>query len=613
MAPNRKIIFCLIVLLLSNFTVSAFARDIRFEVTVDKNKVSLNSTVSLNLTFYGTQSINRIDLPDIHGFNWRYFGPSLKMSIINGRATRSITHMYVLIPIEAGEFSVPPMSVYYNGRTYESNPIPITVVRGPVSAPAPGTKESYGSTVRDLGDKAFLVLEAGKKKAYVNEVIPVTVKLYVNKLAIKDIYPPMLAHRKFSIDEYEKPRQYKEILNGIPYDVIEFNTNAFGNRPGELTLGPAELKCSLLLRRKTRNRRHSSIFGDDDFFGPGAFDSFFGGGYEKYPLNLKSESVPVTVAELPIEFVPNDFTGALGNYQFYLEASPKEVKVGDPITLKLVIAGEGNFNTVKNPALRADGDFKIYDPDVKQDETGKVFEQVIIPKTVNVKEIPAVTFSFFDTSSGKYKSITRGPMPIKVNPLPKGEELIIFETPEGPAGAARAREIFGKDIIYIKDSPGLLKKRGAFLCRNKLFIALQFIPILCVIFTIVFQRRKERLERDIPYARRLAAPRKAGRNLKRARQFLSAGDSQQFFDAVFKTLQEYLGDKFHLPTAGITSNVVEALRGYNIDSGIIDSLKECFGNCDTARYAQSSITKEDMSRTLTLLEGVIDKLERAKI
>lgn len=609
---NKRIIFCLALFLLLNFTVSTLASDIRFEVTVDKNQVSLGSTVSLNLTFYGTQDINRIDLPDIHGFNWRYFGPSLKMSIINGKATTSITHMYALIPIEAGEFSVPPMSVYYNGRTYESNAIPIKVVRGPVSAPSSGTEGSYDGAVGNLGDKAFLVLEAGKKRAYVNEIIPVTAKLYVSRLAIKDIYPPALEHRGFSMDEYGEPRQYKEILNGVPYDVIEFDTNAFGNHSGEFALGPAELKCSLLLRRKTQSRPRFSIF-DDDFFGPGAFDSFFGGGYEKYPLNLRSESVPVTVTELPKENIPDDFTGALGNYQFYLEATPKEVKAGDPITLKVVITGEGNFNTVKNPALRADGNFKIYDPDVKQDETGKVFEQVIIPKTEKVKEIPAVTFSFFDTSSGRYRSITRGPIPIKVNPLPKGEELVIFETPEGPARAERAREILGKDIIYIKDSPGLLRKRGAFLCRNKLFLALQFIPILCVIFITVFQRRKERLERDIPYARRLAAPQKAKKNLKRARQLLNARDSQQFFDAVFKTLKEYLGDKFHLPTAGITSNVVEALKGYNIDPGIIDGLKECFGNCDTARYAQSSITKEDMSRTLTLLEEVIDKLERAKI
>jgi len=82
---------------------------------------------------------------------------------------------------------------------------------------------------------------------------------------------------------------------------------------------------------------------------------------------------------------------------------------------------------------------------------------------------------------------------------------------------------------------------------------------------------------------------------------------------VFKALQEYLGDKFHLPTAGITGNVVEELRHRGVDLEILDKLKECFTACDMARYTTSGLDKEKMQETLKLFEEIVDRLERQKV
>ena len=147
-----------------------------------------------------------------------------------------------------------------------------------------------------------------------------------------------------------------------------------------------------------------------------------------------------------------------------------------------------------------------------------------------------------------------------------------------------------------------------------MFIAIQFIPLLGIVFTLIFHKRRERIKTDIRYARRLRAPGKARKSLRQARRFLDLKQSDKFFHAVFKTLQEYLGDKFHLPTAGITSNIVEDLRSRKIiDERVLNTLKECFGNCDRARYAPASITEGQMINTFELLEEIIDALEKAKL
>ncbi|MFH1593313.1 MAG: BatD family protein [Candidatus Omnitrophota bacterium] len=591
---------------LSLYATECHAEDVRFEVTVDKNKISLGTIANLSFTFYGTQDVGRLDLPDIRGFNWRYLGPSTRMSIVNGRVSSSITHSYALLPLEAGDFSIPPLSVYYNGKTYNSDPIPIQVVSGPFKEPAsspPGN--GANDQAEGLKDRLFLTMEVSKRKAYVNEIIPVTVKLYINQLDIRDVQYPVLLHEGFSVDKFPEPKQYREVIGNIAYNVIELNTNIFGMRPGELKLGPAEIKCNLLAKN---SRRQRSRFFDDDFF-----DSFFTGGAEKYPLTLTSQDTPVTIVPLPQEGIPPDFNGALGDYEFSLKADPKKVKVGDPITLRMTVTGKGNFKTVTPPTLEFGDDFKIYQPEARQDQTGKVFEQVIIPKKDTIEEIPEVSFSYFDTRAGKYKITKAGPIPIEVEPLPAGESLKIFETPEGISRAIHRREILGRDIIFIKDSPGRLKPKGKYLYENSLFKVMQFAPILAIVSVLILQRRKDRLNTDIRYARRLRASGKAKKNLRKARRALGSKTPDIFFDAVFKTLQEYIGDKFHLPTAGITSSVVETLQYNGVNTETLDKIRECFNNCDMARYASSSITKGDMAGTLKLLEEIVDKLERAKV
>ena len=142
---------------------------------------------------------------------------------------------------------------------------------------------------------------------------------------------------------------------------------------------------------------------------------------------------------------------------------------------------------------------------------------------------------------------------------------------------------------------------------------IQLFPLLAIILVFIYQKKRERLQTDIRYARSLRAPRKVRKNIQRVKQLLRSSQADQFFDAVFDTLQEYLGDKFHLPTAGITSDIVNNLTPYNISQETLDKLRECFENCDTARFAPTSITKDQMQRTLTLLEDVIDGLGRLKI
>jgi len=175
------------------------------------------------------------------------------------------------------------------------------------------------------------------------------------------------------------------------------------------------------------------------------------------------------------------------------------------------------------------------------------------------------------------------------------------------------KEILGRDIIYIKDHPEPFRQKGKLLYKNKLFIVWQFIPLSLVILVLSLSKKRRRLQTDIRYARSLRAPKSARKNLKKVKQLLNSGNKNKFFDMVYKTLQAYLGDKFHLSSASITSAVVEELKQYSLDDKLIGKIKKCFDGCDLARYAPASIKQEDMEEIGHLIYEIIDELQRVRL
>jgi len=581
------------------------AKEIDFQIAVDKVKVSLGRGIQLSLIFDGAQDIPLPRLSDIDGFDMHYVGPSSRTSIINGRVSSSITYNFRLLALEVGQFDIGPFTVNHQGKVYTSNGIVVEVIQGPVSQPPPQQGSGDNTSPPDnLKDRVFIIMQPAKTKVYLNELIPLDIRLYVNKLPIRNIRHPEFAHDGFSVEEFEAPQRYEEILGGILYEGVEFKTHLFATRPGELRLGPARLKCDLVVKKERRRRRPS-------FFDTDMFDDFFGG-YETYSLNLKSVEMPITVMPLPEKAKPENFSGAVGHFTMEVKAGPRDLKVGDPITLRITVKGTGNMRTINVPVLSSEVGLKIYEPQVTQSANEKVFEQIIMPKTEKLKEIPQINFSFFDPTDGQYHTLSRGPIPVKVS-LPEGDQgLKIIEAPQ-VATRPLKKEVLGRDIIYIKDPPGRLRRRGAYLHNSKAFLLFQVIPFLFLVSALTFFKRNQRLKTDIRYARRLRAPKKARLEIQRALRLLEAGKTQEFYNRVFKTLQEYLGDKYHLPIGGITIDIVdEVLRPVGVEEDILSVLKEIFRDCDMVRYAPSEFTKSQMAGTYKKLQEVIDSLERRR-
>ncbi len=591
--------------------VNAQAKDVKFELTLNKTRVAIGEVTQAGLSFYGTQSMPAPDLGNVNGLDIRYLGPSTMMTVINGNVSSSITHMYSIVPLKTGKFQLGPFAFKYKGDSYSSNMVVLEVTEEKVAREE--KKEEPPAEKLNLDDRIFVTLEMGKLTAYVNELIPVKVKLYVNRLNVSDIQLPTFTQEGFSKVEFREPKQYREQVNGLIYDVLEFKTNIFGTRPGEFTVGPAQIKCNVMAKRKMRK---SPMFAndpfDDDYGSNNYMDDFFTR-YERYPLELKSDDAKMIVSPLPSEGRPKSFSGAVGDYQFIFSANPVKLKAGDPITLRMDVNGTGNLNTVLMPQLDSTEGFKVYEPQVKTEEHTKTFMQVLIPETDKIAEIPKAIFSYFDPNTREYKTITHGPIPIKVE---KGKDeapsQVIGATPSVQIQMPSADETVTRDIIYIKDAPGRWIRSGSEFYKSKPFGALLAMPMFLLVSLYVFQGRRNRLKSDTRYAGHVAAIRSAKWGLKNLKSQL--GDPKAFYETLFKAVQNYFGGKLHMSPAGITYSAVEyALMHKDIDMNILRRLKNIFDACDMARFAMSSIDNDKMRSDLRDFNEIITYFERKRL
>jgi len=576
-----------------------YSQDIRVEAEVSSQKVTLGSTIQFTITIHGTSNIDPIRLPPIDGFEVRYLGPSTRVSIVNGRQTSSKSFIYSLFPLREGKFQIPTFNVIVSGKSYTIPSIPLEVV-----ASMGGVGSIIDNQPTSLQDKLFSVLKVPKEEVYLNESLPMKVLVFISGLSVRDIQYPDLNNIGFSIGEYDQPQQYQQIVNGIRYNIVEFNTKIYPTRVGELQLGPAKITCNIIIP----NSRGISRFGRGGIFDDDFFNSFFDR-HEKRPVILESAGVNIKVLPLPDEGKPNDFSGAVGEYHFNVSMGPDHVKEGDPITLRMTIIGKGNLSAVQMPSLSFEDNFKIYDPQVFEKGGIKKSEQVIIPQSEQIKEVPAIQFSYFDPQLKKYRTITKGPFPIKVAKLEDGEEFKVV----GLNGEYKPfePEIFGKDIVFIKTRPGKFRISQQHVYNSSLFYVAIMLAIIAWVGTFLNYKRTDRIKTDIAYARRLLASRNVKRGLNQVKRLIETTNKEKFYDAVFKTIQDYLGDKLHLSSGAVTFESVQAkLSSKKIEKNAIDEIKVIFDECDMIRYASADINQDDRSASYQRLANNINYLER---
>ncbi|MCL6589030.1 MAG: BatD family protein [Firmicutes bacterium] len=588
------------VLLMAANTKAAISASLNIEA----DSIQIGEQIRFNIEVNGTTSASQPDVKPIAGLNIQYLGPSTQVQIINLQTTSSVIFQYMITGAKAGQYTLGPYTIRAGGNIVKTNSIRLSVGGGGANSSSQNNQGHQNTRVDDsetqgpMGDRLFVTLDVPKKNLYYGERLPITVKFYISAGEVsidKNISRPLFDQAEFVIDNLDIASQDDIILNGKSYHVVEFTPSISPVKPGTFQFGPAKITGTVIVRGPV-----GDIF--EDFFG-----NF--GGFERQPFEVSSKKITLHVLPLPEEGKPKDFSGGIGKFHFTVSASPtEEVLQGDPITVKMAVSGEGNLQVIAPPRLADTNGLKVYDAQRKSngDQGAEVsFEQVVIPLDPNIKQIGPFTLNYFNPATGRYQQQTQGPIPVTVKPNPNFKAGAGW----GDEGSAKKEEV-GKDLVFIKDNPGSLEPKNNRLDRKPWFWLLQLLPLLGLAGAFQYRKRLEFLQADTAHSRAVRASSAASRRLAKIKGLLAAGELDNLLEELHQTLRGYLGEKFKLASAGMTGNVVEALKTKTIPGEVLTQIREFFDQYDFYRFTGAKLEPETARRLTDLTVAIITALDR---
>lgn len=213
-------------------------------------------------------------------------------------------------------------------------------------------------------------------------------------------HPPTLGERPRSFalgDDVAHATLVEEERAGRPFSVLSIERTLVVARAAALTLpGP-------LLRF-----RYATTF-DEDLFG------------DRAPRGVRDAQVvaeprTLDVRRWPEEDRPFDFTGAIGAFELAVLVEPRELAVGEALSVVLTIQGRGNLGRFDPPRYEPEG-FALRGRTLESRSDALIVRLDLEPLRL-VDELPAITFPTLDPETGTYRRLRTEPVPLTVRAAP---------------------------------------------------------------------------------------------------------------------------------------------------------------------------------------------------
>lgn len=534
-----------------------------------------------------------------------YTSSESSFKMVNGHtsSSSSITYTYTLYAAKSGVFSIPSASAKVGGKHITSAPAKITIVgsvqgRGN-NAPKmhqddyqPQMKAS-GSHIS--GNDLFIKVSANKKKVYEQEPILLTYKVYtlVDLTQLEGKMPELTG---FHTQEIPLPQQksfHIERVNGKPYRTVTWSQYVmYPQMTGKLEIPSITFKGIVVQQNRAVD----------------PFEAFFNGGsgYVEVKRNIEAPSIKIDVLPLPQK--PANFSGGVGRFNISAQLNKTELKAGDPITLRIVVGGNGNLKLIKQPTVNFPKDWDKYDAKITDKtklttnglEGNMVYDILAVPRNQGHYTIPPIELTYYDTSINQYKTVKTQSFEVEVAKGDGSRSSVIDYSADKP-----------KDIKGIKTGNTELHKVDNLFFGSVAYIT-SLIMALAIFITLLIIFRKRAIDNaDIVKMKGKKANKVATKRLRLANKLLLSGKANDFYDEVLRALWGYVSDKLNMPVEQLSrDNISEQLSSHNVDSDTINKFIGALDDCEFMRYAPGD-AEGNMNKTFESAMTAIMEIENA--
>ena len=584
----------------------AAAQDATFAASVSTSKVGAGEQFELTLTVSGNDvnGASNLHPPDFGNFVV-ISGPNQSSNFqwINGQTSATISYSYVLYARQAGKYTIGVATIDYKGRTLKTQPIAMEVVQGKPQqqAQTPGQPDAAS-----MADNLFIKAVVDKQRVRQGEQLIVTYKLYTRVSVSGYDLAKAPTFEGFWSEDFELPRQPalgNETVDGKQYRVATIKRTAlFATQSGSLKIAPIEVRCAVQVQSRRRSNDPFDTFFNDPFFQQ----------MQTVNYDFKSNPLTITVDPLP-SGAPASFTGAIGKFAFSATVDKKEVRAGDPITLRLTVAGSGNVKLLSIPKPNLPTDLEAYDPKISEEITRdagvirgkKTAEYLLIPRNEGKRTVEPIPFTYYDLEKRQF--ITSTTPRFEFNILP-GKELAL-----GNVNIASKEDIkmLGEDIRFLKLSLGSLRQADESPFSSPWLPVGLLVPPLMFVGAFIYRKRMEKIYGDMPRLLFETAGREASKRLKVAKTLLAKGNTESYHAELTKALRGYLEHKLRIPQATLSlDEALPQLGERGVPEDTLQKLKACIDKAEFARFAPSADSRAARKDLLDAAAEAISAVER---
>lgn len=547
-------------------------------------------------------------------------GPSTSsqssFQIINGHTTQSssITYTYILVATKNGTFTIPAAHITADGNSISSQALKITVSGTAQSSQSQqgGSRQqqqqqermrSAGSPIS--GSDLFIKVSANKRRVHEQEPILLTYKVYtlVDLTQLEGKMPDL---KGFHTQEVPLPQQKSfkiENFNGRPYRTVTWSQYVmFPQITGKLQI--PSITFNGIVVQQNRN------------IDP--FEAFFNGGsgYVEVKKQIQAPGVEIQVDPLPQR--PADFSGGVGKFSVTAQLTKTEVKANDPVTLRVIVSGIGNLKLIKQPTVSFPNDFDKYDAKLTDKtkltvngvEGSMIYDFLAVPRHPGKFEIPAVTFTYYDTQANSYKTVKTESFTLDVAKGSGSQSAGVYN------GGQEDVEMLNQDIRYIKTGDTTQRAVGDFFFGSTAYWLSLGVMLLAFISLFVIFRQRAIENANIVKQRAGKANKVATKRLKKAARLMAANQPSQFYDEVLRALWGYVGDKLNIPVEQLShDNISDRLTSRGVDQATIELFLGALDECEFERYAPGD-PKGNMNKVydkaMTAIEKIADVMKKGR-
>ena len=589
MSIKFSVQYLLCFLLGFNFLMEA---QVTFEAKVSKKRLGLNER--LRVDFEMNENGDNFNPPSFSNFQV-VSGPqqAVSRSWVNGVQSFSKTYTYFLTPKIKGKVTIGQAVVTIGGEIYKTTPVEIEVTN---SVKKPNDPNNVDNVVNG---NIHLVAEVSKSAPYLNEGITVIYKLYFrNPISVSDVselespsYGDFWSHLiKIGRAEINMRGSYK----GESYnEVIWRKAVLYPQKTGKLVLEPLTLNLSLSI---PSNRR--------DLFGRRIMT--------QTQKTITTGEKVIAVKDLPQNNKPENFSGAVGQFDFDVILNKDLLKASESFQAKIKVQGKGNLKLFNLPAINVPNTLEVYEPE--HDEKVKITisgmqgtiedNYTIVPQFQGKYPIPSIQFSYFDPKSKSYKIL-------------KSQDLIVdvFDGPTSVNTNRNLKSIAPKTSIPAVDNAfRYIKLEAKFesidkksFWRSQLFWTLVIFPVFILSTSFLLKRIFYGRNEDVTKQKQRRAEQLTKKYLSSAKKHFD--DQAQFYEVLERALHNYLKAKLKIETTELSKSKIKNLLHQNsVDKKTALEYVEVIESCERARYSPESLVniRDDFKNASSLI-GKIDR------